>query len=81
MCSLEIEDHIDILADHQRYKLQLGNIGCIVGPDERAVSKNGHSVADCKNLIQKVRNKDNSHSLCLQLPHNIEEKLHFIVVQ
>ena len=79
--SLQIKDGVHILAHHLCYQLYFCDITDIIAADQMSVTKDRKPVADGKYLIKEMRNKDDAHALCFQLTHNIEEQLHFVVIQ
>ena len=79
--ALEVEDLIQILADHAGNKLQLGDFVGIVYADEMAVSQDGHAVAHLKHLIEEVGDEDDAHALRLEGTHDVKELLHLFVIK
>ena len=79
--ALEVEDLVQVLADHAGNELQLGDFVCIVHADEMAVAQHGQAVAHLKHLIQEVRDEDDAHALGLQIAHDVEQALDLLVVQ
>ena len=72
---------IHFLAQHLADQLDPGKILNLILSHQFAVPQDRDPVADLVDLVQEVGHKDDADSLGLQVAHQAEELLHFIVVQ
>ena len=72
---------VQLFAQHLGNQLHPGQILNDILANQLTVPQNRNAVADLVNLIQEVGNKDDAHALGLQVPHQLEELFHFLLVQ
>ena len=72
---------VQLFTQHLGNQLHPGQILNDILANQLTVPQNRNAVADLVNLIQEVGNKDDAHALCLQVPHQLKQLFHFLLVQ
>ena len=72
---------IQILSHHGSDQLDAGKVRDGILPDKMTVAKNRNPVADRIDLLQEMRNENNTDSLVSQSSHQHKELLHLFIIQ
>ena len=72
---------VQVLSHHLRHQLQLRQLRHGIFAHQFSVAQHGNPVADLINLFQEVGHKDDAHAAALQIAHQLEQHVHFLVIQ
>src|SRR5260221_599743 len=68
-----------LASDHQSNQFLTRNVGHFASLDDSTIPQDGHSVRDCRQLFQSVRDIDHTHALIAKLSDHAEQILNFLL--
>ena len=70
-----------VAPDHLADQLEAGEFRGRIGADELPVAQDCNPIGNRINLIEEMRHENNSKACLLQVPHDLEQALHFVAIE